>query len=189
MGNRISDWLHEVSTGRVTLAATVIFLLFSVLVLPRQAAVTETEIESAESPDMSFYYSADDLYRMADGYGEQGRRAYVRARFTFDVLWPLVYAAFLGTAISWVYSRAFQAGSSWQRANLVPVLGALFDYLENLSTSLVMVRYPQQTVVIDRLAPVMTVVKWVFVSGGFIVLLLGVIVGIWGWIRSRRRHV
>ncbi len=99
---------------------------------------------------------------------------------------PLVYTAFLGTTISWVYTRTFVPGSRWQRANLAPVLGSLFDYLENLSTSIVMLRYPQQTAILDRLAPVMTMVKWVFVNGSFAILLVGILVGVWGWVRQRR---
>ena len=185
MGKWISDRLHRISTGWVTLAAMVVFVAFTILVLPRQAAGTEAEIGSAESPDMSFYYSADDLYRMAEAYGEQGRRAYVRARFTFDVVWPVVYTVFLGTAISWVFRRAFAPDSRWQRANLVPLLGALFDYLENLSTSIVMLRYPDQTAVVDGLAPLFTMVKWVFVNGSFVVLLVGVLASIWRRIKSR----
>ena len=58
------------------------------------------------TPDTSLYYTAADLYRMAEGYGPQGRTAYIRARFTFDVAWPLVYLAFLVTALSWLINRA-----------------------------------------------------------------------------------
>jgi hypothetical protein len=185
MWKRISDWLHQVSNGWVALSALAIFVLFSALVLPAQAARAETDTGSAESPDTSFYYSADDLYSMAQVYGEQGRRAYVRTRFTFDVIWPLVYTIFLSTAISWVYIRAFTTDSRWQRANLAPVLGALFDYLENLSTSLVMLRYPDRTPGVDILAPVFTSVKWIFVNGSFVLLLAGVVVGVWRWNRRR----
>jgi hypothetical protein len=188
MWKRISDRLHQVSNGWVALSALAIFLLFSALVLPAQAARAETDTGSAESPDTSFYYSVDDLYRMAEVYGKQGREAYVRTRFTFDVIWPVVYTMFLSTAISWVYIRAFTPDSRWQRANLAPVLGALFDYLENVSASLVMVRYPDRTPGIDILAPVFTSVKWVFVIGGFVLLLAGVVVGVWRWNKRRSRR-
>jgi hypothetical protein len=187
MDKRISDWLHRISTGWVTLAALLIFLLFSALVLPGQAARSDQEIGTADSPDMSFYYSPGDLYRMAEQYGEQGRAAYIRARFTFDLVWPLVYTFFLSTALSWLYARGFAAGSRWQRANLAPVLGALFDYLENLSTSVVMWRYPAQTAVIDFLAPVFTMLKWAFVGGSFALLLIGLTAAVWRWLRSRSR--
>jgi hypothetical protein len=187
MGKRISDWLRRVSTGWVALSALLIFLLFSALVLPQQATKAEQEIGSADSPDMSFFYSPGDLYRMAESYGEQGRQAYVRARFTFDLVWPLVYTLFLATTISWVFGKAFAPDSRWQRANLAPLLGALFDYLENLSTSLVMLRYPDQTAVVDLLAPMFTALKWGFLGVSFVLLLGGIVVAAWHWTKERAR--
>jgi hypothetical protein len=189
VGRQLSGWLSKVSTGWVALAALVGFLLFTALVLPNQAARSEAETGDVGSPDMSLFYSPERLYQLADAYGAEGRQAYIRARFTFDVIWPLVYVVFLSTAISWVYGKAFEAGSWWQRMNLAPVLGALFDYVENLSTSLVMWRYPDRTAVVDVLAPVFTLVKWILVGGSFGLLLIGVAVGAWRWLqRSRGRE-
>jgi hypothetical protein len=188
MCKRLSDWLHRVSNSWVTLSALAIFLLFSALVLPRQAARAGQDTGDAGSPDMSFYYSAGDLYQMAEAYGEEGREAYVRARFTFDVIWPLVYTLFLSTAISWLFSKAFAPNSRWQLGNLAPVLAALFDYLENVSTSLVMSRYPDQTAVVDMLAPVFTLAKWVVLSGSFVLLFAGVVAAVWQWSRKRSRR-
>ena len=186
MGKRISDWLRRVSTGWVALSALLIFLLFSALVLPQQATKAEQETGSADSPDMSFFYSPSDLYRMAESYGEQGREAYVRARFTFDLVWPLVYTLFLTASIGWVFGKAFGPDSRWQRANLTPLLGALFDYLENLSTSLVMVRYPEHTAVVDALAPMFTVLKWGFLGASFVLLVVGTVELTASTIRKRK---
>ena len=61
--------------------------------------------------------------------------------------------------------------------NLIPVLGVLFDFLENLSTSIVMLRYPRETDPVAALAPIISLVKWIFVYGSFVVL--GVLVLIW----------
>jgi hypothetical protein len=175
------------SMGWVSLSALIVFVLFSALVLPQQATSAEQETGSAESPDTSLFYSVDDLYRMAEAYGKEGRRAYVRARFTFDLVWPLVYLFFLVTAIGWVFNQAFVDESAWQRANLAPVLGALCDYLENLSTSLVMLRYPDQTPVVDVLAPIFTALKWGFLGVSFLLLSGGVVVMVWRWIQTRER--
>jgi hypothetical protein len=187
MGKRISNWLRKVSKGWVALAALFIFLLFTALVLPQQASKAEQETGSTASPDTSFFYTPSDLYRIAESYGEEGREAYIRARFTFDLVWPLVYTLFLATAISWVFGRAFVPDSRWQPANLAPLLGALFDYLENLSTSLVMLRYPAQTAVVDLLAPVFTALKWGFLGLSFVLLLGGIVVAVWRWTRRRVR--
>ncbi len=183
---RISGWLYRISTGSLTLAALVVFLLFTGLELPRQTAGAELNNAGAGSPDLSFYYSSDELYRMAEAYGEQGRKAYLQARWTFDLLWPIVYTVFLSTAISWLFKLGLSVGSRWRIANVVPVIGMLFDYLENISTSLVMLRYPQPCLLGATLAPIFTSLKWIFVGGSFAVLLIGIAAGLLRWINNLR---
>jgi len=178
--------LYKISRGWVTLVVLVGFLLFTALVLPAQSAQSTEGAEEVGSPDTSFFYSPADLYRMAEAYGPTGRAAYIRARFTFDLVWPIVYLVFLTITISWVYGKAFPPDSRWRLANLVPVAGMLFDYLENGATSLVMARYPAQTAVVDVLAPIFTLVKWLLVGGSFVVLLAGLVVGVWRWARRWR---
>jgi hypothetical protein len=185
---RFSGWLHRTSSGWVALAGVVVFILFTVLVLPGQSSREDDPAGEVGSPDLSFYYSADDLYRMAEAYGEMGRVEYIRVRFTFDLIWPLVYTFFLTTAISWVFARAFSEGSKWQLANLVPVLGMLFDYLENIATSLVMWRYPTHTPVVDWLATIFTSVKWILIGTSIILLVIGLLIAIWRWIKRIRSH-
>lgn len=182
---RLSDWLKDKTTGKLTLLTMLLFLAFTLLALPNQAAQAEQYSRSAGSPDGSFFYSADDLYGWAEVYGVQGRRAYVRARLTFDVIWPLVYTLFLSMALSWIMTRAFAADTLWSRANLMPVLGMLFDFLENGATALVMARYPQTTPVVDTLAGFLTSIKWLFVYGSFALLLFGIVASVWRWWRHR----
>jgi hypothetical protein len=183
---QLSDFIHRFSTGWIALAALILFTLFITLVLPGQSAKSKAENGDIGSPDLSFYYTADDLYRMAEAYGEEGRQSYVRARYTFDLVWPLVYTFFLITGLSWVTRKAFATGSLWQRANLIPIGGALFDFLENLSTSVVMLRYPSKTGLVDGVATVFTMVKWVFVNLSFVLLLIAIVAGILAWLRSKK---
>jgi hypothetical protein len=172
---RLSQWLLRVSNGKVALISLVIFLVFTALVLPDQASKADEVSAEAGTPDLSFFYTPDDLYRMAGAYGEQGRVEYIRARFTFDLAWPVVYTFFLVTALSWILQRATSPGSRMGSLNLVPLFGAVFDYLENISTSLVMWRYPQQTAVVDWLASLFTPAKWILISVAFVVLLAGIV--------------
>ena len=176
---RLSGWIRKISKGWVALTSLIIFVLFTALVLPKQASLAESGTGNEKSPDMSFIYTSDDLYQLAQAYGEGGRMSYIKARFSFDLIWPVVYMVFLTTAISWLFQRVFRLGSLWQLANLSPLCGMIFDYLENISTSLVMFRYPDPTAVVDKLAPIFTLTKWLFVGGSFVLLLLGLIVGIW----------
>ena len=105
-GGGLSGWLYRVSSGWVVLAAIAIFVVFSATVLPMAAMDAEQYSNGAAAPDTSFWYSPDDLRSAAEAFGPEGRTAYVEARYTFDLVWPLVYGAFLATTLSWLLSRA-----------------------------------------------------------------------------------
>jgi hypothetical protein len=62
----------------------------------------------------------------------------------------------------------------------------LFDYLENLATSLVMARYPAQTIIVDLLAPTFTFLKWLLIGGSFALLVFNLVLAGRNWYRSRR---
>ena len=178
----ISESIHKYSTTWMALSSLTIFLLFTMLVLPGQAAKDGEDASDAGSPDLSIYYTAGDLYHMAEVYGEIGRQNYVKTRFSFDLVWPLIYTLFLCTGVSWLFRRGFSQGTLWQQANLVPLWGMLFDFTENIATSVVMLRYPSPTAVLDLLAGIFTLVKWIFVSGSFALLLVGVVASLIRWI-------
>lgn len=170
-----SKLLIRLSTTPVTLACLVIFILFTALVLPGQTQSADEYSGESSSPDLSFFYSRDYVYELAGEYGETGRQAYVQARYTFDIAWPLVYTLFLATSISWTLSRSLPGGSRWLLVNITPLAAMLLDLLENLSTSLVMLAYPDQVPLAAWLAPLFTLFKWIFVGASFITLVAGVV--------------
>jgi hypothetical protein len=171
--NTLRAWsaaLSDRSTGRVALVALVVFLLFGALVLPRQAAAAEKASGGAGSPDTSLVYSSEDLLQQAEAYGEAGRAAYVRARWTFDLAFPLVYGFFLVTSIGWSLRQAPPASSAWKLLTLVPAAAVLFDLLENTATSVVMAAYPAAPALAAVLAPWLTLAKWILVYASFGIL-------------------
>ena len=181
---RISNYFYSVSTGWVALAALVVFTLFMIFVLPQQAKKADA-YSGGRTPDTSYIYTADDLYQMAQDYGADGRAAYIRARFTFDLVFPLVYLFFLTATVSWSLGRTLPERSPWRLLNLIPLAGAIFDYLENISASLVIARYPATTPVVDILAPIFTAIKWIFVDGSFVLLICALLFVL--WIRFSKR--
>ena len=185
MIKRFSIWIYRVSTGRVAISCFVLFLLFSLLVLPGQTQGANAYSEGVGSPDLSFFYTAQNLYDMAEAYGEAGRQSYIQARFTFDLIWPIMYALFLTTSISWLFIRGISPYSWFRITNIVPILGMVFDYLENISTSIVMGRYPNQTAGLDSLASIFTLLKWVFIAGSLVLLVSGAVLAIARWVNRR----
>ena len=180
----ISEWLIKQSSGWRVLLVTVVFVLFMILVLPGQAETADDYAQGSGSPDTSFFYTPERLFELADVYGEEGRQAYVRARFSFDLIFPFVYGIFFVTTISWLLGEITEAPNRWRLLNLGPILGVIFDLLENISTSIVMLGYPEHNLVAAQVAPIFTLVKWNFVSGSFIALLIAL--GYWA-IRKLKR--
>lgn len=115
----------------------------------------------------------------------QPAAAYVQARITFDVIWPLVYGAFLVTTLAWVWARATAAGSRWRVVALLPVLVVALDYAENVCAATVMARYPARTPVLAELAPIFTAGKWLTLSVSFLLLVVGVVVALTASWRAR----
>lgn len=172
---RLSDWLNRVATGRVVLAAMALFLLYIVLLLPSQSRIGDVDFMAVGYPDLSLWYLPADLYRMAEAYGAEGRAAYLRSRITFDIVWPLLYVAFLSTSLSWVYGRIPRGSRLWRRANLAPLVAGALDLIENICLAVVMLRYPARTPWLDLLAPVITLTKWLLISSSFLLLVTGVV--------------
>lgn len=168
----LSLWFYRMSTAWVAVISLVLFLAFSALVLPGQSAAAGTYSEETGSPDTSLLYTPGDLYRMAEGYGPEGRQAYIHARFTFDLAFPLVYGFFLTACGSWLLGRVIPEGKSCRILNLAPLAGVLFDFLENVSASIVIGRYPHETPIFAAITPVFTLIKWIFVGGSFVLLFI-----------------
>ena len=172
MANRISRHLEQWATGPVTLFFLVIFLVFTLTAVPMEAKRGEPFRALAGSPDTTLFYTSENLYDMAEQYGEAGRRWYIQSRLVFDAAWPLVYGVFFIVALGWCNQRAWLAGSVLRQTNLIPVLAIILDYFENASAAIVMHRYPDQTPFLDSLVPVFTLGKWFCIAAALGALLM-----------------
>jgi hypothetical protein len=178
---RFSDWLYRVVKLPIFSASMLVFILFMTLVLPNMAGRLTEMTGIGVSPDTSFIYSAADLYAMAEAYGAEGRAYYIYQRFTFDLIWPIVYLLFFAALITFLYRRLPQQ-NSWRLVNLLPFAAVIFDLLENSSAAYIMSRYPLPTLVIASLTPLFTLLKWIMI----ILCAVAVIAGLVMMIRNRQ---
>jgi len=169
---KLSQRINQISSGKVALLVTVIYILFMIIVLPMQSEKSKIALKNNPSPDMSFVYSSQDLYKMAESYGVKGRKFYVKARYTFDIVWPLVYGLFLTITIAFILKNTINV-ERYMYLNLLPIGGVILDFLENISTSIVMVQYPLKMDFITTIAPIFTLSKWIVLSISFSFLIIG----------------
>ena len=181
----ISEKIHLLSSGWTTLLSVLIMVLFMIFVLPNQSDKALMETGSSRSPDTTFFYTAEELYQIADEYGEDGRQAYIKARWTFDLIFPLVYVFFLATGISWFYGFLTSWNDSWKLGNLLPILGGIFDYLENGAATWVMSIYPTRLAALSSLAVFFSLTKWCLISIAFLVYFILAVSAAYSWAKQK----
>ncbi len=172
---KLSAFFYKFSNGWVTIAAAVIFVLFTLLILPRFSQQVEQYSQGMGSPDTSLFYTGAQLYSMAEAYGSEGRQAFIEIRWTMDLAFPVIYSLFLVTSSSWLMRKIIPVSSKWRLLNLVPLSAFFFDLAENSASSLVMWRYPQHCVIAQFMAPIFTPIKWLSVLAAFVLLIFVIV--------------
>ena len=156
-----------------TVIFTVVFLLFTGLVLPFISSYTTRIIGVAESPDTSFNFSLIHLYNIVESYGRDGRIFYVTMRWTFDIVWPLVYTVFLLSSIGYLSKAVnYKYGI---KLLFFPLFAVLFDFLENINATIIMLLYPTRIDIFGYFLFVSSVLKWITISASFVIVIVLVI--------------
>ncbi|WLR59387.1 hypothetical protein [Guptibacillus hwajinpoensis] len=180
----LSRKLSSRFTPSIWFLSVVIFALFLAFILPEVSERSYKVTGTSDSPDGSFFYTTEKLFSVAEQYGESGRSYYIKERFSFDIIWPLVYWFFLTTSITVLFRSV--SNEKWLFLNLLPSIGVLFDYLENISTSAVMYFYPTTFPFISWAAPFFTSIKWSCIYVSFSLILIG---GLLRFIRVSKKLV
>jgi len=148
----------------------IIFVTFMVFVLPSMSNYMDEKTGGADSPDTSLIYSGNELYDMAEDYGKEGREAYILVRFTFDIVWPLVYTFFLLSTLAYLYKKN-RLKPVYIFILFIPLSAMMFDFLENVATALTMHFYPNKFIIILYSAPIFTFLKWILIYLSFLLVL------------------
>ena len=96
---------------------------------------------------------------MAETYGEEGRRAYIKVWLTIDVIWPLVYSVLFLVCIN--LSLGYICGEKGSRLCAAALIPLVLDWFENSMAVIIMSNYPLR---MDTLAwgmAVTTCLKWI----------------------------
>ncbi len=178
-------------------AAIVVFLLFLALVLPGQSAKAAEGTPGGASFDTSLFYTPAQAFDRAAAHAPEARFAYIAARWSFDLAFPLVYGLF--ALAGWAFGLARlgprlsapRAGlyAARPRLALAALLGPAFDFAENAAATVVMASVPARPLGWGIALSIATPLKWLFVVvgiGGAVAL--PVVAGIRALVRRGRSH-
>lgn len=142
---RWSDWIDAHSNWRTAIVLFALLAVFNLAFfypdLPFSITLLRQQSGGQTLLDMIPGYTPEQAYHILDAYGPAGRATYGHI-LSIDLVYPLVYGSALAVAVSLALRGAFAPSSIARRLNLVPVLAALFDYVENIGEFLMWLDYP-----------------------------------------------
>ena len=161
--NGINAFLNKISNIPVLLIACILFVTFIVYFLPRMKADTEVYSRGVGSVGLSFFPQPDRVYEMAEAYGEEGRRAYIKVWLTIDIMWPLVYSVLFLVSIN--LSLGYAHGEKGSRLCAAALLPLVLDWFENIMAVIIMSNYPLRMETLAWGMAVTTCLKWISMWG------------------------
>ena len=135
--------LSQLSNWKYIVACFVLFAVFSFYLFPEyQERLSEAAGEQVKPLDTRFSYSADEVRVLFEQLGTEGRDIY-KGVVGLDMVYPLVYGFLFILILAWFLKKITGPGSQWLMLALLPLIGVLFDYLENINTLKLLNRYPE----------------------------------------------
>jgi hypothetical protein len=144
-----------------------VFLAENLLYFPLSVPYMRDLAAGAPLLDMRPGYTTDAAYHLFDVLGQTGRGTYLKLLWTIDLLLPALFGLFLSSAIR---RGAFRA---WQS---IPLLAAACDYAENITITILLLRYPIHEPAFAQLASIFTVTKLVLYASGLLLAVGGFLV-------------
>jgi hypothetical protein len=146
----------------VILTSWLVYSLFFAFVLPAEAEKID-EMGLTESIDTNFSFDPSSIYPIVEGYGVEGRAFYIRRRWTFDLVFPLVYGSPFWLTLNKFLPMIPFLEKFKAFANLA-LIAVAFDYLENIVFTILIVLYPTEISFLPVIGVTMSFIKWLSLS-------------------------
>lgn len=166
----LSDLFYRYASGWLIGAVLLVFVGFVALTLPELTAVSH----NIEGLDTQFFYTPPQAFANVAAYSDEARTTLNRFHLTADIVNPILYSTLLALLLSWLFQRSFMAAPGRRLLNIFPLAALLFDVLENLAITRMMMAYPAQPVWAAWVATVSTMFKFSILYASLVLVLIGV---------------
>lgn len=116
-------------------------------------------------------YEPQYIRQLLTELGDEGRGVYLHRQLPLDLVYPFLFALTNALILAYLLHRLGRATQKALLIATIPLTAGLFDYLENISTIRMLLRYPDISDVSIRLASVFTVLKSGLTTLFFILLI------------------
>lgn len=120
-------------------------------------------------------YSYQQAISLLESLGKVGRNVNLFQQLPVDFVYPGLFSISYALLLTWLFAKSFDSDSKIFFLVLVPALGGLFDYLENIGIILMINAFPNISQELVGMASTFTVLKSAFTTGFYILLLVGIV--------------
>ena len=168
------DFMQRKASGKNVLLLFVLTMAVYLLML----SVTIPRVQSY-APDTALFdlsptgYTHSQAMTLLESLGHDGRSAYLFPQLTLDFVYPGLFAVCFALMFIWVYSKRVRSDSKFLYLAILPALGGLFDYVENILIIRMITTFPDVTEGLVSAASSATLLKSAFSTVSFLLLILG----------------
>ncbi len=167
MVQSISRFFHRMARGWLIIVLAAVFVPYILTTFPVVQSMPGGDIVSL---DAQFFYTPQQAFATIASYGAAAPY-WIRLYLTWDILNPIFYTLLLCTVLSWLMQRSLPAESKLRLFNALPILGGLFDILENITVVILLSVYPARPEPLAWLATIFTVGKISLLAASLIAIL------------------
>lgn len=135
------------------LLSAILFFLALNLLLPMMTSSSG----HIHTPDSDFFYNSMRLKEIGDSYSHTDVLAYTKTRFTYDLLWSLIYGFYMVSTIAYM-TKSWKNIFLLKHLYALPFIAVCFDFLENTLCSLYFFEIVQGLT--GFFAPIISRLKW-----------------------------
>lgn len=166
-------FLQKSSNWKFISPLFILFAFFTFYLFPEyQGRLDKSAGEKVQSLDTRFSYTLNDVNTFFEKLGSEGRDIYSFVVGKIDMIYPVIYGLLFILLLAFLLKKVFPYKKKLILMALLPVLGMLFDYLENFNTLKLLEKYPFLTEKEPAFGELMTRCKHSFL---FLSVLLAVI--------------
>jgi hypothetical protein len=121
-------------------------------------------------------YNHDYVVSLLGSLGEKGRHAYLFHQIPLDMIYPFLFGVSNCLILAWLFHKLGKSDSPYFKLCYLPLIAGLFDYCENFGIISILTIYPRHPIIIYRIAEMFSVLKSLFTTLYFMVLLVMLII-------------
>ncbi len=137
-------------------------------------------------PDVAFYTAPADIDSFLVGCGVDGRAAY-RDLQIVDLFYPAASGVFMASALALALRRRTVFGRPAAMLAALPLIGAGFDYVENVAAWVLLATFPSEGAVAASLMGMASAAKQALNWTAGVILIGALVVAVVRWLRGRLR--